>query len=93
MVKTRNRPTRRDLTAAQLHKRERAAHMMELERRVQESGLWNGIPLSRRTWCARLRELELHPDRFEAIRDRATTAQYAAAQAASVVADELTAGA
>ncbi len=58
------------LTGAQRLKRWVAEDMLALEKRVQESGLWDGIPRSRRSWCARLRELELHPEREAAIRAR-----------------------
>jgi hypothetical protein len=75
----------RDLTAAQLRKREKAAHDIDLQKQIMDSGLWDGIPHSRRVWCARLRELELHPERLEQIKARSTPGQLgrrAAAEAA-----------
>jgi hypothetical protein len=66
---------RQDLTGRQRHKRAYGEEMLNLTARVQASGLYVGIDLPRRTWCARLRELELHPERFEALRDRYTPAQ------------------
>lgn len=88
----RGKPIRmtRDLTAAQLHKRALAAADLDLGKRIQESGLWAGVPLSRRSWCSRLRELELRPERLEQIRDRITPAQIAQRNVAAY--DEVAAG-
>jgi hypothetical protein len=85
----RGKPVRmtRDLTAAQLHKREAAALDIDLEKAVQRSGLWDGIPHSRRVWCARLRELKLHPERFEQIKARSTSGQRARLAAAEALAE------
>jgi hypothetical protein len=74
---------RQDLTGRQRHKRAYGAAMLDLEDRLKASGLYVGIQLSRRTWCARLRELELHPERHEAIKARYTPAQLASREVGS----------
>lgn len=61
-------PTMAELTGAQRHKRLEAEGNMALNERIMQSPLWDGVPRSRRSWCALLRELELHPDRLERIK-------------------------
>lgn len=61
---------RQELTGAQRLKRWRGEHTLELDAAFQASPLWDGRALTRRSVCARLRELELHPDRVERIKAR-----------------------
>lgn len=60
----------RQFTGAQRLKRWQAESDMALNRRVAESPLWDRLPRTRRSWSSRLRELELHPERVDAIRAR-----------------------
>ena len=64
------RPPKADaeLTGRQRHKRARATDDLELNQRIMDSGLWDGQPRSRRSWCALLRDLELHPERLDEIK-------------------------
>lgn len=71
------------LTGAQRLKRWLGEDALALERRVQESGLSDGIPRSRQSWCARLRELELHPERRDKIKARTPKGHRKAAEVTS----------
>lgn len=72
-VKVRRRDQRpekpmRELTGRQRHKRYAALAAMDLQRRVNESPINDGRIRSRQSWCALLRDLELHPDQVERIK-------------------------
>jgi hypothetical protein len=82
-------PTMAELTGAQRHKRLAGVADIELNRRIMDSPLWDNKARSRRSWCALLRELELHPERLDAI--RAKMARQTGATALPEVADEVTA--
>jgi hypothetical protein len=61
-------PTMAELTGGQRHKRWGGEADLALNGRIMDSPLWDGRARSRRSWCALLRELELHPERLDAIK-------------------------
>lgn len=61
---------RRELTAAQLHRRALGEFWNAKSNEILNSPIYTGTARSRRSWCSRLRELELHPDRLEALKAR-----------------------
>lgn len=63
-------PTMAELTGAQRHKRLNAQADLDLQMRIMASPLWDNRARSRQSWCALLRDLELHPDRLDAIKAR-----------------------
>lgn len=61
---------RRAETAAQLHRRLQGEYWAARDEGWRNSALNTGKALPRRSVAARLRELELHPDRLEALKAR-----------------------
>lgn len=61
---------RRAETAAQLHRRMQGEYWVRKDQEWANSPLNVGRPLPRRSAASRLRELELHPDRLEALKAR-----------------------
>jgi hypothetical protein len=69
-IKHRAKGLKRQKTAAQLHRQAAGEWYDAFNKRVMASPLWDGVARSRRSWSSRMRELELHPDRLDAIRAR-----------------------